>query len=221
MPMMNPPESALPEKPVHILEMRDLFFAAINGLFIGIFSPFIFQNIGKSLPVAVPIFALALVMLCVIGIAVGLFLSKLSPKLRFFFQLAKFGIIGVTNFIVDLGIFSLLIWMTHISEGTTILLFKVASVSVAIINSYIWNKFWSFEEKRTDENVVRKQFFQFIAVSVVGLILNAGITYSLITFLGDFTTIASATWATISSAIASVAVLSWNFIGYKFFVFKR
>jgi putative flippase GtrA len=27
--------------------------------------------------------------------------------------------------------------------------------------------------------------------------------------------------ATISSAIASVAVLSWNFIGYKFFVFKR
>lgn len=219
--MMNPPESALPEKPVHILEMRDLFFAAINGLFIGIFSPFIFQNIGKSLPVPVPIFALALVMLCVIGIAVGFFLSKLSPKLRFFFQLAKFGIIGVTNFIVDLGIFSLLIWVTHISEGTTIILFKVASVSVAIINSYIWNKFWSFEEKRTDENVVRKQFFQFIAVSVVGLILNAGITYSLITFLGDLTDIAPATWATISSAIASVAVLSWNFIGYKFFVFKR
>ena len=209
------------EKPVHALEIRDLFFAAINGLFIGIFSPFIFRNIGKTLPVPIPVFALALIVICIVSIAVGFFLSKLSPKLRFFFQLAKFGIIGATNFIVDLGIFSLLIWITNISEGASILLFKAASVSVAIVNSYIWNKFWSFEEKHVDESTVQKQFFQFIAVSVIGLILNAGITYSLITFFGGFAGIAPATWATISSAIASVAVLSWNFIGYKFFVFKK
>ena len=65
------------------------------------------------------------------------------------------------------------------------------------------------------------QFFQFIAVSIVGLVLNAGITYSLITFATGFMDVSPETWATISSAIASVAVLSWNFIGYKFFVFKR
>lgn len=217
----TPMEPEMPEKSLHILERRDLFFAAINGFFIGIFAPFIFRNLGTALPVSISLFALILALVCVIGITIGFLLSKISSKLRFFFQLAKFGIIGVTNFIVDLGIFSLLIWMTHISSGSSILLFKVASVSVAIINSYIWNKFWSFEEKHTDEATVRRQFFQFIAVSIVGLVLNAGITYSLITFATGFMDVSPETWATISSAIASVAVLSWNFIGYKFFVFKR
>ncbi len=208
-------------KSPHILERRDLFFAAINGFFIGIFAPSIFRNLGTALPVSIPLFALILALLCVIGITVGFLLSKISEKLRFFFQLAKFGIIGVTNFIVDLGIFSLLIWVTHISTGGSILLFKIASISVAIINSYIWNKFWSFEEKHTDESTIRRQFFQFIAVSLVGLVLNAGITYSLITFASGFIDVSPETWATISSAIASITVLSWNFIGYKFFVFKR
>ncbi len=219
---MNESQGQDPTKtPPHELERRDLFFAAINGIFIGIFSPSIFRNLGAALPVSAFLFALILALLCVSGITVGFLLSKISPKLRFFFQLAKFGIIGVTNFIVDLGIFSLLIWITHVSSGTSILLFKTASVSVAIINSYIWNKFWSFEEKRTDEAVIRRQFFQFIAVSVVGLVLNAGITYSFITFAGGFLDVTPELWATISSAIASVAVLSWNFIGYKFFVFRR
>lgn len=214
-------EIASQEKPAHTLEMRDLFFAAINGLFIGIFAPFIFRNLGAALPVSHILFAFILATVCVLGIALGYFLSRTAPKLGFFFQLAKFGLIGVANFIVDLGIFSLFIWMTGVATGSAIILFKVISVSIAIINSYIWNKFWSFEEKHTDEETVRRQFFQFIAVSVVGLVLNTTITYSLITFAGSLTSIAAATWATISSATASIVVLSWNFIGYKFFVFKR
>lgn len=212
---------AIPEPSRYVLEMRDLFFAALNGLFIGIFAPFIFRNVGAALPVSIPLFALILTVICVLGITAGYFLSKLSSKLGFFFQLAKFGLIGTANFVVDLGIFSLFIWMTGITEGNFIILFKVISVSIAIINSYIWNKFWSFEEKRTDEAVIRRQFLQFIAISVAGLVLNTAVTYSLINFAGDMTNIAPATWATISSAIASVIILSWNFIGYKFFVFKR
>lgn len=210
-----------PEPSGHVLEMRDLFFAALNGLFIGIFAPFIFRNIGTALPVSLPLFALILTVICVLGITVGYFLSRLSSKLGFFFQLAKFGLIGTANFVVDLGIFSLFIWMTGVTEGSFIILFKVISVSIAIINSYIWNKFWSFEEKRTDEAVVRRQFLQFIGVSVAGLTLNTATTYSLINFAGDMTSIAPATWATLSSAVASILVLSWNFVGYKFFVFKR
>ncbi len=208
------------ERPAHTLEMRDLFFAAINGLFIGIFAPFIFKNIGAALPVSLTIFPFLLTLVCVFGITVGYFLSKI-PRLGFLFQLAKFGLIGVANFVVDLGIFSLFIWMTGIATGTSIIFFKIISVSVAIINSYIWNKFWSFEEKRTDEKILRRQFFQFIGVSIIGLVLNTAITYSLVTFAGSLVGIPSATWATLSSAIASVVVLSWNFVGYKFFVFKR
>ncbi len=203
------------------LELRDLFFAALNGLFIGVLAPFVFQNISIALPFSHWLFAFILSLVCVFGIAIGYALSRLHLRLRFFFQLAKFGLIGTANFIVDLGIFSLLIWMTGIAEGTSIAIFKIASVSVAIINSYIWNKFWSFDEHRTDEQTLRKQFFQFIAVSVSAMALNTGITYALINAAGDIFELGPARWATAASAIASIATLLWNFVGYKFFVFKK
>lgn len=209
------------ERPAHTLEIRDLFFAALNGLFIGILVPFVFRNISVALPVSHAVFALLLTIVCVLGIATGYFLSKFSPKLGFFFQLAKFGLIGTTNFVVDIGIFSLLIWSTDINQGNFLILFNIISVSVAIINSYIWNKFWSFGEKNTDEGVVRKQFFQFVTVSIIGLILNTLIVDILNNRIGGPVGIETTTWTVITKASASIVVLVWNFIGYKFFVFKR
>lgn len=214
-----PPEKL--EVPARTLELRDLFFAAINGLFIGIFAPFVFRNISVVLPVSHEIFAFLLTIICVLGIAVGYFLSKISPKLRFFFQLAKFGLIGTANFVVDVGIFSLLIWSTGINQGNFLILFNVISVSIAIVNSYIWNKFWSFGEKDTDEAVVRRQFFQFVTISIMGLVLNTLIVDILNNRIGSPSGIEITTWTVISKASASVVVLIWNFIGYKFFVFKR
>ena len=209
------------ERPARPLELRDLFFAAVNGLFIGIFTPFVFKNISITIPVSHALFAFLLTLVCVFGVATGYFLSRLHHRLGFFFQLAKFGLIGTANFIVDLGIFSLFIWMTGIAEGNTIILFKIVSVSIAIVNSYIWNKFWSFDEHRTDEATIRKQFLQFLAVSVSAMALNTGITWLLINGFGDIFDLGAARWATASSALASVLVLFWNFVGYKFFVFKR
>lgn len=215
------PEAIPASRPsVPALELRDLFFASLNGLFIGIFVPFVFQNMSVALPVSRSVFALVLTIICVLGVSAGSVLSHLS-RFGFFFQLAKFGLIGTANFVVDLGIFSLLVWTTGIAEGNSIIFFKIASVSIAIVNSYIWNKFWSFEEKRVDEATLRTQFFQFIAVSVSAMVLNTAITYLLINWVGDKPGFGAARWATASSAIASVATLLWNFVGYKFFVFRR
>ncbi|QQS21284.1 MAG: GtrA family protein [Candidatus Moraniibacteriota bacterium] len=210
----------LPLSPL-TLKPRDLFFAALNGLFIGVFAPFVFKNISVALPVSHPIFAFILTALCIFGIATGFFLARLSPKLGFFFQLAKFGLIGTANCIVDLGIFSFFIWKTGIAEGNMIIVFKIISVSIAIVNSYIWNKFWAFDEKRTDEQTIRTQFVQFLAVSISAMVLNTTITYILIHFFSGITGMTPERWATASSAIASVLVLFWNFVGYKFFVFAK
>ena len=51
--------------------------------------------------------------------------------------------------------------------------------------------------------------------------LNTGITYALINAAGDIFELGPARWATAASAIASIATLLWNFVGYKFFVFKK
>ncbi len=210
---------SLQSDPPHILNRRDLFFASINGIFIGIFAPFVLNNLSQTLPVSRIIFTLGIAILCIIGISVGYFLTKISTH-RGFFQLAKFGLIGTTNFIIDAGILSFLVWETGITKGIPFVLFNIISVAIAIINSYIWNKFWSFEEKSLDEERLRKQFFQFVTVSIVGLIMNTTIT-SILNAMGSLTAIDATKWTVIAKAIAAIVVLVWNFVGYKFFVFKR
>lgn len=198
------------------LSLRDLVFGAINGAFIGILAPFIFSNLAVKLPVPIIIFIPLLAIGAAFGIAVGYILSKIRP---FFFQLAKFGLIGVTNTVVDLGIYNFLIFTTDVSSGSLIALFKSFSVLAAIMNSYVWNKFWSFEKKGAAH--VGKEFTQFLMVSLVGLLLNVGITTFVVNVIGAPAGIAEKTWANVGGLTASILVLSWNFIGYKFFVFKK
>lgn len=198
------------------LTPRDLFFAAINGAFIGILTPFIFTNLAVALPIPIVIFVPLLALLSAVGVGIGYLLSGIRP---FFFQLSKFGLIGVANTVIDLGIYNLFIFMSDVSSGYLIAVFKSFSVLAAIVNSYIWNKFWSFEKKETGN--VGEEFTQFLLVSLVGLLLNVGITSFVVNVIGAPTGIADKTWANIGGLTASILVLTWNFIGYKFLVFKK
>lgn len=152
--------------------VRDGVFAAFNGLFIGILVPFVFVNVGVSLPISQTIFAVIITTLSVLGVFIG---ALLAHWFSFFFQLAKFGLVGVTNTVIDFGIFNLFIWATGLATGNSIYLFKIISVSAAIINSYIWNKFWSFNRPAIDEASARKEFTQFLVISLFGLLLNTGV----------------------------------------------
>ncbi|MEK7494571.1 MAG: GtrA family protein [Patescibacteria group bacterium] len=199
------------------LTLRDLLFGAINGAFIGILAPFIFSNLAVKLPIPVPFFALLLAIICAAGIGFGYFLSKFVRP--FFFQLSKFGLIGVANTVVDLGIYNLFIFMTDVSTGYMIAVFKSFAVMAAIMNSYVWNKFWSFEKKETTK--VGEEFSQFLLVSLIGLLLNVGITSFVVNVIGAPAGFSDKAWANIGGLSASILVLTWNFVGYKFLVFKK
>ncbi len=198
------------------LTLRDLVFAAINGAFIGILAPFIFANLTVKLPLPALLFAPLLALLAAIGVSIGYWLSKIRP---FFFQLSKFGIIGITNTVIDLGVYNFFIFTSDISSGYLIAVFKSFAVLIAIVNSYIWNKFWSFEKQETDN--VGKEFRQFLLVSLIGLLINVSITLFVVNGIGAPAGIAEKTWANVGGITASILVLAWNFIGYKFFVFKK
>ncbi len=202
--------------PQHTLTARDLTFAAINGAIFGLGFTVISNNSLPFLPeLPFIITTLAFSLLASIGVGIGAALSQWKP---FFFQLSKFGIVGVANTAVDLGVLNLLIFIVGGSATTTITtLFKSISFFAAVINSYIWNRYWSFEKK---DAASAGEFAKFMIVSTIGLLLNAGITFVIATLFAD-NGIVSGSLATIAAAIASISVLIWNFLGYKLFVFKK
>lgn len=199
------------------LTARDIFFAAINGFLIGLLAPFIFSNLGAALPFSSWWFAFILSILSVIGITVGYYLGKFVRP--FLYQMSKFGLVGVGNTVIDTGLFSLFIFLSGITSGIFISLFRTLSVFAAIVNSYVWNKYWSFEKKDSQE--VPKEFIHFVLISIVGMVINVSLTSFLVNVLGPQGGISPTAWATLAGIIPVPLVLVWNFVGYKLFVFKK
>ena len=137
-------------------------------------------------------------------------------------QFSKFVVIGFMNTAIDFGVLNLLMWQTGIYKGQWIILLNAIAFAVAVINSYIWNKHWTFRAKEADEpGEVAKEFSQFIMVTLVGLAINSSIVYGVTTFIPPFFGLSPELWANLAKAAATGFSLIWNFIGYKFIVFKK
>ena len=155
-----------------------------------------------------------------LGLWIFAFLSK---KISVLFQIGKFGAVGVSNTAVDLGVFSILKFLTGSTFGLAVAGINVPGFALAVINSYFWNKYWTF--KKTEETIsatkATGEFLQFIIVSVIGLGINSGLVYAFTTFMEPQFGLSQNLWATGVKIIATPVSFAWNFVGYKFIVFKK
>ena len=65
----------------------------------------------------------------------------MKNKLTELLKAAKFAIVGVANTLIDYGVFALLAQVL----GANVYLSQVVSYSCGILNSYIWNRSWTFK----------------------------------------------------------------------------
>lgn len=207
-------ELAPPQRP-H-LTARDLVFAAANGAIFGLLLPIVLKNLSLGIEISNVVYVLFFSVFSVVGIVVGYALSSVA---RFLFQLAKFGAVGAANTAIDFGIFNLFILLTGITGGWFFVAFKTISFVIAVTNSYLWNKFWSFGKKSTEH--IEKEFVQFLLISVIGILLNVSIASFINNIIGPLAGATPERWANLAAAVAAILVLGWNFFGYKFIVFKK
>ncbi|MDP3093351.1 MAG: GtrA family protein [bacterium] len=155
------------------------------------------------LPITFPI-------LCGGGMIVALLFKE---KLLTLYQFAKFFLVGGMNTLVDLGILNLLILAAGISSGLWYSVFKGVSFLIATTNSYFWNKLWTFGSGKG-------KFHQFLVISVIGFFINVGAASFIVNLIGPQAGLTVKTWANVGALMGSAAGLIWNFLGYKFIVFK-
>jgi len=121
-------------------------------------------------------------------------------------QFVKFGVVGVSSTVIDWGIYLLL---TRIF-GIFYLMAKILSFSVALFNSYFWNRRWTF---RSNDPKKLHEFIKFLFISIVGVVLNSSIMYISVEHLklndlyGLF--------------LATIIVMFWNFTANKFYTFRE
>ena len=137
-------------------------------------------------------------------------------------QFIRFALIGFMNFFIDLAVLNALMLASGRSAGVYYTVFKSISFLCAVIFSYFFNKHWAFKDKKKTEQ--GKQFSQFLFVSIIGMIINvstASIVVNAIAPRISFLTLSGKLWGNLGAVGGAATGLVWNFIGYKFWVFKK
>ncbi len=163
------------------------------------------------LPISFPILAVA-----------GIWISYLIGK-RFLvvYQLAKFILIGAFFAIFDLIILNALLEYFGISreEAVKYAVFVATSFVIATTVKYTADKYWAFEQKERKQMGV--EFGKFFIVTLISGGIQVGVAllaFNIFTPLLGMTELVGANIGKISGIIVASA---WNFLGYKFIVFKK
>lgn len=149
----------------------------------------------------------------------ALFLSEKIAKTSV--QLCKCGIVGVSNTLINLAVFNLLIYITKINTGSIIKFFTGIAFCFAVTNSFIWNKKWTFRNKAVDTAALKKQIVAFLFISLGGLALSMYTAELVVVKIGSQFGISNTIWSNIGNISAMIITILWNFTGYKLIVFKK
>jgi len=135
----------------------------------------------------------------------------------------RYAIVGVLNTLLFFGLVNLLGALFGVYSGLAFTAISAFSVSLVIVHSYLWNRRWVF---RSEERKKTGQFVKFALVNFGAMAINAGIVYVITTYVppfywfAPFGGLAKIFWANFAEAVSIVAVVIWNYLGFKFFVFR-
>jgi len=80
-------------------------------------------------------------------------------------KIVKFSVVGFTGAAIDFGLLALLVEVFHWAPLTA----NLVSFTVALINNFWLNKFWTWRDGSPD---LKKQFVKFAVTSVMGLAIS-------------------------------------------------
>ena len=194
---------------------QDYAIAALIGFLAGVFA--IPTAVNNGLHTRIVLIALPLIVpiLFIAGVYIGKFIAR---KFAFFEQLTKFFAVGFLNTAIDFGVLNLLSVVTGVTSGLIVGGVNIPGFSVAVGNSYFWNKFWVFQGRAGGGAL--QDFPRFLLVTLIGLFINSGIIIILTTYISAPSGISNTGWLNLAKIMATAISFMWNFLGYKFIVFR-
>jgi putative flippase GtrA len=130
--------------------------------------------------------------------------------LRWYKQFIKFGLVGVTNTAIDFAVYwfltrQFIFWSQHK------VLASIVAVSIAIMNSYMWNSRWTFRAITRSRSTLTTAA-RFIVVTSLGFVLQTSLFWLLLQVeLPDL----------LAKLCTIGAVLVWNFTANRYWTFAH
>ena len=197
------------------MNRKDLYASVVIGAAVGLLIQPILANTLTSVHLTLVVRVGIFVFFAVFA-PFALWLCSLIGKLwKAFYQFGQFAAVGTLNSFIDIGVFNLETFFYGSLPGALLFaVFKAISFLCATTNSFFWNRNWTFGSK---DKVNAGEVTGFYTVAIIGWAANVAVA-TLVKSVGPDTKL----WVDIVAPVAGILVtFIWNFVGYKYFVFKK
>lgn len=160
-----------------------------------------------------------------------------------YLQFGKYVAAGFLSASIDFSILNSISYFTGVTAGIIVGWVNIPGFLFGVTHAYLWNKYWVFKtdgktlgfgtslKPSVEKSVVEElggvkepvfdNFPKFILVAVIGLLINSTVIVILTTYIRAPYHLTPAHWLNLAKIIATAIIVFWNFIGYKFVVFRK
>jgi putative flippase GtrA len=133
-------------------------------------------------------------------------------------QFLRFGCTGFLNAALDFGTLNLLVLLSGIYSGIGLVPLNVAAFTAASLNSFTWNRLWTFG--RRGRAHLAREFGAFYAVALSGVAINSGILWAVTTLVPRPGGLPPIAWVNCAKVAGAATATLWNFLWYRGWVFR-
>jgi dolichol-phosphate mannosyltransferase len=146
----------------------------------------------------------------VIDITLYSFSHHQSAAWREWKKVFKFGIVGLTGIVVNMGV----LWYLREYVSLDLLLSSFIAIELSILNNFLWNDLWTFRAMGDQKfSLWWQRLAAFNLVSIGGVVINMGILYLLTTIFGVY--------YLLSNMIGILVAFTWNFMVNRRMTWKK
>ena len=138
-------------------------------------------------------------------------------KSRWFGQVLRFGLVGGLNTIVDVTILNGLLWLFPTTSTPTLLAYNALAFSLGAVNSFLFNKYWTFKHK---QRTTTQEVTRFTIATLFGIGWNTLVLWLASAVLHPLA-MNPTIWANASKGIAIVSGALLSYLGMRLWVFVR
>jgi len=135
-------------------------------------------------------------------------------------RLSKFTVVGLFNFVVDLCVLNLFLWLAPTREPYLLAVYNGVAILAANLNSYVWNALWTFRG-RAERGLREKVLFALQAL--LGAAVGSVLFWVLVRVLlvqAELPAYAAGNFAKVASVVVT-STMSFFFMRYVIFTCKR
>jgi len=133
-------------------------------------------------------------------------------------QFLRFALVGVGNTAVDFAVTNLLVLVLQPQGGVVLLGISLAACSLATLNSYFWNRWWTFRSSSSMQRA--REMSKFFAVALISMGINSSVFLFLARTLPSRFPISPLLSINLAKLAGVAAAFAVSFLGYRYGVFQ-